>query len=96
MNRGNLKSLSDILGEYSQQKKLKKPLLEARIVSLWRPLMGEMIDRYTEKVYVKNGVLFVRVQQGALKNELLYLQEQIIEKINLEVGEDAIKKMVLL
>ena len=96
MKGNNLRSLSDILGEFSQQKKLKKPLLEAKIVNLWKPLMGDLIDKYTEKVFVKNGVLFVKVQQGALKNELLYLQEQIIEKINKEVGEDAIKKMVLL
>ncbi len=92
----DLKSLGDLLGDFSQQKKLKKPLLEARVVSLWKPLMGDLINKYTEKVFVKNKVLFVKVQQAALKNELLYLQEQIIEKINKEVGEDAVVKMVLL
>jgi len=92
----NAKSLSDLLGQFSQQKKLKKPLLEARIVALWKPLMGDVINKYTEKVSVKDKVLFVKVQQSALKNELLYLQDDIIEKINNEVGENAIIKMVLL
>lgn len=92
----NAKSLSDLLGQFSQQKKLKKPLLEARIVALWKPLMGDVINKYTEKVSVKDKVLFVKVQQSALKNELLYLQDDIIEKINNEVGENAIVKMVLL
>lgn len=92
----NAKSLSDLLGQFSQQKKLKKPLLEARIVALWKPLMGDVINKYTEKVSVKDKVLFVKVQQSALKNELLYLQDDIIEKINNQVGENAIIKMVLL
>jgi len=92
----NAKSLSDLLGQFSQQKKLKKPLLEARIVALWKPLMGDVINKYTEKVSVKDKVLFIKVQQSALKNELLYLQDDIIEKINKEVGENAIVKMVLL
>lgn len=96
MEKGNLRSLSDILGEFSEQKKIKIPLQEARIVNLWKPLMGELINRYTEKIFVKNQVLFIQVQPSALKNELLYLQDQIIEKINKEVGEEAIKKMVLL
>lgn len=96
MKGNNLKTIHDLLGEFSQQKKMKVPLLEARIVNLWRPLMGELINRYTEKIYVKNEVLFIKVEQSALKNELLYLQEQIIEKINKEVGEDAIRKIVLL
>ena len=92
----NAKSLSDLLGQFSQQKKFKKPLLEARIVALWKPLMGDVINKYTEKVSVKDKVLFIKVQQSALKNELLYLQDEIIEKINKEVGENAIVKMVLL
>ncbi|MDA9952139.1 MAG: DUF721 domain-containing protein [Chitinophagales bacterium] len=92
----NMKSIGDLLGDFSQQKKLKKPLLEARVVNLWQPLMGDLINKYTEKIFVKNRVLFVKVNQAALKNELLYLQEQIILKINNEVGEDAVVKMVLL
>ena len=92
----NMKSIGNLLGDFSQQKKLKKPLLEARVVNLWQPLMGDLINRYTEKIFVKNRVLFVKVNQAALKNELLYLQEQIIVKINKEVGEDAVVKMVLL
>jgi predicted nucleic acid-binding Zn ribbon protein len=96
MTGNNLKTIKDLLGEFSQQKKMRVPLQEARIVNLWRPLMGELINRYTEKIYVKNEVLFIKVQQAALKNELLYLQEQIIEKVNKEVGENAIKKIVLL
>ena len=92
----NMKSIGDLLGDFSQQKKLKKPLLEARVVNLWQPLMGVLVNRYTEKIFVKNRVLFVKVNQAALKNELLYLQEQIIVKINKEVGEDAVVKMVLL
>ena len=82
MEKGNLRSLSDILGEFSEQKKIKIPLQEARIVNLWKPLMGELINRYKEKIFVKNQVLFIQVQPSALKNELLYLQDQIIEKIN--------------
>lgn len=92
----NTQSLGDLLGQFSQQKKLKKPLLEARVVALWKPLMGDLINKYTEKVSVKDRVLIVKVQQSALKNELLYLQDEIIEKINKEVGENAIVKMVLL
>ena len=91
-----MKSIGELLGDFSQQKKLKIPLLEARVVNLWQPLMGDLINKYTEKIFVKNRVLFVKVNQAALKNELLYLQEQIILKINNEVGEDAVVKMVLL
>jgi len=95
--RGNsTKSMQELMKEFSNQKNIKRPMQEAKIVNLWRPLMGELINKYTESVYVKNQTLFIKVSQAALKNELLYLQEQIIEKINNEIGEEAINKLVIL
>lgn len=96
MNGNNLKSMMELMNEFTQQKNIKKPLQEATVVNLWQPLMGDLINKYTEKIFVKNKVLFIQVSQAALKNELLYLQEQIIEKINKEIGEEAINKVVLL
>ncbi|MCD8528779.1 MAG: DUF721 domain-containing protein [Chitinophagales bacterium] len=55
-------------------------MLEAKVVLLWPQIAGALINKYTEKVFVKNHVLFIGVNQSALKNELQYMQEQIIEK----------------
>lgn len=96
MNKDNLKSIKELLSDFSQQKNIKKPLLEARVVNIWKPIMGDLIDRYTETIYVSNKTLFVKVKVSALKNELLYLQEDIINRINKEIGEDFIKKLVIL
>ncbi|MCB9227621.1 MAG: DUF721 domain-containing protein [Chitinophagales bacterium] len=96
MNKDNLKSLKEVLDEFAQQKNIKKPLLEAKVVNMWKPLMGDLVDRYTETIYVNNKTLFVKVKVSSLKNELVYLQEDIINKINKEIGEDFIKKLVIL
>jgi len=96
MNKDNLKSLKEVLDEFAQQKNIKKPLLEAKVVNMWKPLMGDLVDRYTETIYVNNKTLFVKVKVSSLKNELVYLQEDIISKINKEIGEDFIKKLVIL
>lgn len=96
MNRDNLKSLKEVLDEFSQQKSIKKPLLEAKVVNMWKPLMGDLVDRYTDTIYVNNKTLFVKVKVSSLKNELIYLQEDIVSKINKEIGEDFIKKLVIL
>lgn len=92
----NFKPLSELLQQFSMQKNMKKPMLEARVINMWPTIVGNLINKYTEKVFIKNGVLFVGVNQSALKNELQYMQEQILEKINKEIGENFIEKMVLL
>lgn len=96
MKDGNMKSLKDVLSEFSDQKKMRTPIVEARIVNFWGELMGKLVDKYTEKIYVSNGTLFVKVGPDALRNELLYAQEKIIEEMNKKVGFEAINKLVIL
>lgn len=92
----NFKSLGDALSDFSGNKKIKESVDEVRVVSFWKELMGVTVDKYTEKIFYKNKTLFVKVGPDALKNELLYSKETIIEKINLKFGNDFIKKVVLL
>ena len=92
----NFKSLADALGDFSAQKKLETSVDEVRVVAFWKELMGQLIDKYTEKIYYKNNTLFVKVGPDALKNELLYSKENIIEKMNAKFGSHFVQKLVLL
>ncbi|MGB0886141.1 MAG: DUF721 domain-containing protein [Chitinophagales bacterium] len=91
----NFKTLGDALSEFSGQKKLKNSVAEVRLVTFWKELMGDLVDKYTESLYLKNNVLFVKVGPDALKNELLYSKETIIEKINLKFGSNLVQKLVI-
>ena len=96
MMNDNFKSLGEALSEFSGNKRIKNSVDEVRVVAFWSELMGKTVDKYTEKIFYKNKTLFVKVGPDALKNELLYSRETIIEKINLKFGTDFIIKMVLL
>ncbi|MGB1247315.1 MAG: DUF721 domain-containing protein [Chitinophagales bacterium] len=96
MTDNNLTSLSDALDKFAQQKKMKKPILEARIVSYWKEMMGDLVNKYTQKIYIQGKTLFVKVEAAALKNELLFSKEQIISRINTQFGENTISKLVVL
>lgn len=95
MNNHQTKSIKDILSNFSEQKQIKRPMQEARVVNLWPQLMGPLVNKYTEKIYVYQDTLFIKVTQSALKTELMYLQEDIIEKINKEIGEQLIRKIIV-
>lgn len=94
--KDNFKTLGEALGAFTQNKKIKKQVTEVRIVSFWGELMGDLVNKYTEKIFLKNKTLFIKVGPDALKNELLYSKETIIEKMQKEFGNDVLDKMVLL
>jgi hypothetical protein len=96
MNIDNIKSLNDILSAYSEQKSMKKPLLEAKIINYWSEMMGTAVNKYTEKIYIINSTLFIKVGPAALKNELVYLSDTIIQRINAYIEQTYITKIVIL
>lgn len=96
MNIDNIKSLSDMLSSFSEQKNMKKPLIEAKIINYWSEMMGMAVNKYTEKIYIINSTLFVKVGPAALKNELVYLSDTIIQRINDFIGQPYITKIVIL
>lgn len=96
MQEDRLKSIGEVIQSFSKQKRYKKPIQEARVVNYWPELMGVTVNRYTEKIYVNYNTLFVKVGPDALRNELLYSTDIIIQKINEYIGEELIKKVVLL
>jgi hypothetical protein len=57
--------------------------------------MGVTISRYTERIEVKNGTLFIYTNVAPLKNELVFQKELIISRMNESIGDILIKEVVV-
>ena len=55
---------------------------------------GENVSQYTENIYIKNNILYLKINSSALKQELIYGKDKIIENFNNEIGSDEIKKLI--
>ena len=90
------KKLDDVLNDFLKQNSMEKGVLQVRIVNFWKEMMGDVVDKYTDKIFLKNKSLFVSVSVSALKNELLYSKDTIIQRIEEEFGEGVVNEIVLL
>ena len=88
-------SIGKVLDEIVQSKALKKGIINARINELWFALMGTQMTNYTEKIILKGNILFVSLNNPALREELSYGKEKIREMINEQLGSKVIEKVVL-
>ena len=50
---------------------------------------------YTKEIYVKGDILYIKVSNPILKQEILYSRQKVINLINEELEKDLIKKIVL-
>jgi hypothetical protein len=88
-------SLQEAIQQFLQKSRLKSGIQAVRIEEVWEQLMGKTIAKYTDKIQIINGTLFIHTTVAPLKNELLYQKAQIIERVNEAMGEVVIKEVVI-
>ena len=87
-------TIGEVLDDIVGSKALKTGLNNAKVVQLWSKLMGENIERYTDKIIVKIKTLTISLSSAPLREELTYGKEKIIKMINKETGVKLIEKII--
>ena len=95
MRHSKTEGVGNILRQLLKQYNLDSKLVEVRAVNAWGELFGPAIVKYTDKVEIRNRVLYVKLTSSVVRNELLMQRAKIVEVINEHVGTSVIDKVVL-
>ena len=85
------KTIDQLLRAYGYQDQLD----EIEIIKVYEELVGIMFANHTLKIAVKNRKLYVKLDSASLKQELNYVKEGVVEKLNSRLGRNLIDKIVL-
>ncbi|MFM6953947.1 MAG: DUF721 domain-containing protein [Sphingobacteriaceae bacterium] len=96
MRKPNDKSIKEAMDQLLQVYKLQQKFDETSLIAAWPELMGVAIANRTKELYIRQKKLFIRVESSVIKNELLMMRSQIIEKMNERAGGEVILEIVLL
>jgi predicted nucleic acid-binding Zn ribbon protein len=69
---------------------------ETYLVAFWERMMGKIIASRTKEIYVKNRVLYLRLESSPLRQELFMAKTKLIDLINKDVGESVIDDVIFL
>jgi hypothetical protein len=95
MRKSNTQKINDILKEYIEHMMIGRKLKEVSIVHSWEDLLGKTVASRTKSIYIKNKVLFVELSSSVVRNELMMIRQDIINRMNEKAGEKIIEKIVL-
>lgn len=90
MRRAREQNIGEVIKDLLKNYDITSKFNEAHIVTLWDKLMGPSVAKYTVNIEVEKRVLFVQLNNAALKQELSYSRERIMKMLNKEVGEDVL------
>jgi predicted nucleic acid-binding Zn ribbon protein len=94
-NPYNQKTLKQAISELIKVYQLQSKMSQTKLKAEWQNMMGNTIAKYTEQVFVKDKTLFVYVNNAALKNELIYNKDAILNKVNKSIGSDYVNTLIV-
>lgn len=94
MKRNNTEQVGDVIRRLLRQEGLETPLNEYRLIEAWKGVVGPVIVRYTQNLYIKNQVLYVHLSSSVLRQELSMSRTLLVRNLNTRVGAQVIVNIV--
>jgi len=96
MRKANDKSLKEAIEQMLQVYKIKRRFDETHIIAAWPQLVGTPVANRTKEIFIHDKKLFLRVESSVVKNELLMMRSQIINKVNEEAKSVIVEEIIFL
>jgi predicted nucleic acid-binding Zn ribbon protein len=86
--------IGGILKELLKRYNLEKRINETKLKIDWKKITGEIIGQHTRLKDVKNGILFVEVENSIWMQELQMMKYDLIDRIREETENMGIKDIL--
>ena len=95
MRKSNEQPLKAAIEEFLDAFHLRDKLNQAKVMQAWEKVVGEMVARNTSQLHIRNKILYVKVNSAALRNELLFARNKVMNALNKEAGAIVIEEIIL-
>lgn len=86
MFRREVKSVADVLQQLLREEGLETPLQQKCLIDSWETVTGRIVARYTTEKFIQNQTLYVKIVNPALRQDLAMMRQQLVKRLNEQVG----------
>lgn len=94
-NTKNTRDINEVLTTIVRQRHFEDKLLEQKVFSLWRDVVGEALANHARPTSLSAGILTVWTEHPAYQTELSLLQMKILAELNAQLGRAVVKTLRL-
>lgn len=91
---GNPKPIGSLIHTILCQLGIDKKIKQHEILDIWSVVVGDQISKVTKAESIKDGKLFISVKHPTWRNELIYLKNELIERLNKEMKQEIVKDII--
>jgi len=86
--------LGDILPNVLSRLRIDRRQAESQIVEVWKRIIDPLITAHAQPTGLAKGTVFVSVDSSVWLSEIVrYRQREILERLQLAVGQDVVQKI---
>ena len=85
--------LKKAIDVFLKKNDLEKGVNQNNAIIIWEQIVGEKIAKNTKADSVEFGVLMVKVETPTWRQELIFKKQEILEKINHQLGQNTIREI---
>ena len=94
--KAGITTLKDAIGQMLQSYQLQGRFNETYLEAFWGKMMGSAIASRTNRLYVRDNILYIEIASAPLRNELVTAKQKMIQLINKDIGSDVIRDVVFI
>jgi predicted nucleic acid-binding Zn ribbon protein len=88
-----IERLGTVLEQSLKRFDLSSRLNEYSVWPIWNDVVGPTVARNAQPEKIRNGTLFVKVTSTVWMQQLQYMKDVILEKLNQRLGTEVVKKI---
>lgn len=96
MRKPNDKTIKEAIEQMLNVYKIKRRFDETAVIAAWPDIVGKPVANRTSELFINNKRLFLRIDSSVVKNELMMMRSQIIDKINAQAGDKLVEEIIFL
>ncbi len=94
-NFNNQYSLKEVLEQLVDKYRLRSRMQSEALQASWPEIAGALVARHTTSLKLDGATLHIEVDEPALRNELIYMQSDIIAAANRYLKSDVVDRLVI-
>lgn len=93
--KNNLIKLGDAINQIFKQEKLDIKISQFSVKNGWKDIVGELIANSTTDIFFNEKIVFITLNSAALKHELTFRREELVNNINKFCGYKLVEQIVI-
>jgi predicted nucleic acid-binding Zn ribbon protein len=86
-------NISAVLNDIYKKAGIEKPIEQHKAFMYWDDIVGVNIKKVAQPKKIENDILIVEVDSPVWRNELMFLKQNILQKLNQKLKGERIKEI---